>query len=374
MTHDQQKHGNPLARLGELGQSPWYDHITRDMITGGELARLLAEDGLRGMTSNPTIFQKAIAGSSLYDADLRRLAAEGLGAPQIFEALAVADVQAACDLLRPVYDRVGHGDGTVSLEVSPGVAHDTEATVVEAVRLWESVERPNVMIKIPGTAAGLPAVTRCTEQGINVNITLLFSVERYAEVVEAWLEGLERRVRRGLPIDRIDSVASFFVSRVDTKIDPQLDKGGDPAGVRGTIAIANAALAYRHFEQVLASERWQKLQAVGARPQRPLWASTSVKDPKYRDVYYVEALVAERTVNTMPPETWEAYRDHGEPVVRIHEAIATADAKLEGLAAAGISLAQVTAELEAEGVQKFTASYDELIAGIDAKMTTLQTA
>jgi transaldolase len=361
---------NPLARLGELGQSPWYDYITRDLVRDG-LDRLIAEDGLRGMTSNPTIFQKAVSGSDLYDDDLRRLAGEGKSPQQIFEAIAVADVQAACDHFRPVYDRIGHGDGTVSLEVSPALAMDTEATIHEAERLWASVDRPNVMIKIPGTEPGLAAIAHCIAKGINVNVTLLFSVERYAQVIEAFLEGLERRVRLGLPVDRIDSVASFFVSRVDTKIDPIVDRQGDATGVRGTIAIANAALAYELFERTLASPRWRQLAAVGARPQRPLWASTSTKDPKYPDVYYVEALVAAQTVNTMPPETFEAYRDHGAPAVRIHEAIAAAPARLAALKDAGVDLAQVTRELEAEGVKKFAASYDELIEGIEAKVSQL---
>lgn len=362
---------NPLVRLGELGQSPWYDYITRDLLQSGELDRLIREDGLRGMTSNPTIFQKAVSGSDLYDDDLRRLAGEGRTPQQIFEAIASHDVREACDRFRGVYDRVGHGDGTVSIEVSPALAHDADATIAEAERLWKAVDRPNVMIKIPGSREGLAAITHCIAEGINVNVTLLFSVERYAEVIEAFLAGLERRVRLGLPIDRIDSVASFFVSRVDSKIDAMLDKQGDPEHLRGSIAIANAAMAYRRFEETRRSERWQKLEALGARPQRPLWASTSTKDPKYPDVYYVEELVAPHTVNTMPPETFEAYRDHGDPQVRIDRAMAEAPAKIDALGRVGISLAQATAELEAEGVKKFAASYDELIEGIEAKVSQL---
>ena len=292
---------NPLVRLGELGQSPWYDYITRDLVTSGELARLITEDGLRGMTSNPTIFEKAVAGSRLYDADIRRLAEQGRSAQEIFEALAVADVQAACDVFGPVYESTGGSDGLVSLEVSPTLANDTAASIHEAERLWRSVDRPNAMIKIPGTAAGLPAIAHCIAAGISVNVTLLFSVERYAEVIEAFLEGLDRRLEAGLPLRPITSVASFFVSRVDSKVDPLLDRKGDPAGLRGKIAIANACTAYRLFEWSLGTPRWDRLSKAGARPQRPLWASTSAKDPRYGDVYYVEALVAPRTVNTLPP-------------------------------------------------------------------------
>ena len=362
---------NPLVRLGQLGQSPWYDYITRDLVTEGELARLIAEDGLLGMTSNPTIFEKAVAGSKLYDEDIRRLTDEGRDAAAIFEAIAAEDVRAACDLFRPVYDASGEGDGTVSLEVSPTLADDAAGTFGEAKRLWAAVGRPNVMIKIPGTRACLPAITQAIAAGINVNVTLLFSVERYGEVIEAFLTGLEQRVGAGQPVERVHSVASFFVSRVDTKVDPQLDKGGDPAGVRGRTAIANAALAYRLFETTLASARWRELAANGAKPQRPLWASTSTKDPAYPDVYYVEALVAPRTVNTLPPETFAAYRDHGAPAVRIRESIASAERELAGLAEAGIDLAQVTRELEEEGVSKFAASYRSLLAGIEAKAQEL---
>ncbi|HEX6643871.1 MAG TPA: transaldolase [Gemmatimonadales bacterium] len=362
---------NPLIRLGELGQSPWYDHITRDLVTEGELARLIAEDGLRGMTSNPTIFEKAVSKSQLYDDDLRRLADEGKSAAEIFDAFAVEDIRSACDLFAPLHDREANGDGTVSIEVGPALAHDTEATLAEAVRLWELVDRRNVMVKIPGTAAGIPAIERATAAGVSVNITLLFSVGRYAEVIEAFLRGLEARVGKGEAIAAINSVASFFVSRVDTKIDPLLDKLGDPHGIRGRIAIANAAKAYVLFEETMASERWRKLAAQGARLQRPLWASTSTKDPKYPDTYYVEALIAPYTVNTLPPETFDAYRDHGKPEVRIREAIDRADQDLAALQRSGIDLAQMTRELEEEGVQKFTASYDQLLAGIAAKSEAL---
>jgi transaldolase len=362
---------NPLIRLAELGQSVWYDYITRDLVASGELARLITADGLRGMTSNPTIFDQAVSRSRLYDADIRRLADGGRSSNEIFEALAVADVRAACDAFLPLYQRSEASDGLVSLEVAPTLAHHADATVLEAERLWNAVGRPNAMIKIPGTRAGLSAITSTIAAGINVNVTLLFSVERYAEVIEAFLAGLERRLQRGLPLASIASVASFFVSRVDGKVDPLLDGMGIGAPLRGKAAIANACMAYQLFERSLAQPRWKGLAALGAQPQRPLWASTSTKDPRYPDTYYVEALVAPQTVNTLPPETLEAYRDHGNPAVRIQEGVAAAAAQLQALARAGIDLAQVTRELEEEGVEKFAASYRSLLAAIDAKIGQL---
>jgi transaldolase len=360
---------NPLVRLGELGQSPWYDYITRDLVASGELARLIREDGLRGMTSNPTIFEKAVAGSGAYDEDIRRLGREGRSPGEIFEAIAVADVRAACDEFAELHRRTGGLDGQVSLEVSPELANDTEATIQEAHRQWAALDRPNAMIKIPGTEAGLPAITRCVADGISVNVTLLFSVERYAEVIEAWLAGLEQRLSRGEPLAPVASVASFFVSRVDGKVDALLDRLASDAAspLRGRIAIANAAAAYRLFEWSLGTARWDRLAKAGARPQRPLWASTSTKDPRYPDTYYVEALVAPRTVNTLPPETFAAYRDHGRPAVRIRESIAAATGELKSLAELGIDLAAVTRDLEEDGVAKFAASYRSLLAGIEAK-------
>ncbi|HEY8258736.1 MAG TPA: transaldolase [Gemmatimonadales bacterium] len=362
---------NPLVRLGELGQSPWYDYITRDLLTSGELTRLIGEDGLRGMTSNPTIFEKAIAGSRLYDDEIRALTDQGKNAGEIFEALAVADVRSACDLFGPVYQATGGVDGLVSLEVSPTLAHDTDGTVHEAERLWRAVDRPNAMIKIPGTREGLPAITHCIAAGISVNVTLLFSVERYAEVIDAFLDGLERRLARKLPLRSIASVASFFVSRVDGKVDPLLDAKGDPHALRGQIAIANACAAYRLFEWSLGTPKWDRLSKEEARPQRPLWASTSTKDPRYADVHYVEALVAPRTVNTLPPETFAAYRDHGRPAVRIREGMADSTGQLKAAAECGIDLPTITRELEDDGVAKFAASYTSLLAGIDAKAGAL---
>jgi len=362
---------NPLARLGELGQSPWYDYITRDLVDTGELARLIAEDGLRGMTSNPTIFEKAIAGSRLYDDDIRAQADAGRGPQEIFEHLAVADVRAACDAFGPVFHASGSGDGLVSIEVAPTLANDTSATIQEAERLWDAVDRPNAMIKIPGTSEGLPAITRCIAAGISVNVTLLFSVERYGEVIEAFLAGLERRLDAGLPLEPVNSVASFFVSRVDGKVDPLLDRLGDPERLRGRIAIANACAAYQLFEWSLGTPRWDRLARAGARPQRPLWASTSTKDPRYSDVHYVEPLVAPRTVNTLPPETFAAYRDHGRPAVRIREGMSEAATLLQALSTLGIDLSAITRELETDGVAKFAASYASLLAGIETKAGAL---
>jgi transaldolase len=362
---------NPLLRLGEVGQSVWYDYITRDLLVSGELARLIAGDGLSGMTSNPTIFDKAVAGSRLYDEDIRRLADAGKAADDIFEELAVADVQSACDAFLPLYHQSGKNDGLVSLEVSPALAQNTAGTIQEAERLWRALNRPNAMIKIPGTKAGLAAISHCIAAGINVNVTLLFAVERYAEVIEAFMTGLERRLQRKLPIDSLASVASFFVSRVDGKIDPLLDQKGDGTSLRGKAAIANACMAYRLFSETMEQPRWRSLARAGAQPQRPLWASTSTKDPRYSDVYYVEALVAPQTVNTLPPETLDAYRDHGMPAVRIDEGIESAPFQLDQLARAGIDLASVTRTLEEEGVEKFAASYRSLLAAIDAKIGQL---
>jgi transaldolase len=362
---------NPLLQLTQLGQSLWYDYITRDLVASGGLKKLIAQDGLRGMTSNPTIFEKAIAGSHLYDDDIRRLSDQGHTSAGIFEALAVADVQSACDVFLPLYRELDGVDGYVSIEVSPTLANDTDGTIQEAHRLWKAVARPNAMIKIPGTRAGLPAITRCIADGINVNVTLLFSLERYAAVVETFLAGLESRLGDKLPIQNIASVASFFVSRVDAKVDPLLERARGGAPLLGKVAIANAALAYDIFERTLETWRWKRLADAAARPQRPLWASTSTKDPRLADIYYVEALAAPQTVNTVPPETFDAYRDHGVPAVRIQESVAVAPAQLDALRDAGIDLTAITRELEDEGVAKFAASHAAVLAGIEAKTGAL---
>jgi len=363
---------NPLVQLGHLGQSPWYDFITRDLVASGELARLIAEDGLRGMTTNPTIFEKAVAGSDLYDEDIRRMASEGRRPEEIFESLAVEDVRAACDLFLPIHHQSGGLDGLVSIEVSPTLAHDTAATIAEAMRLWARIERPNAMIKIPGTREGLPAVTHCLAEGINVNVTLLFGVGRYREVVEAFFAGLEARDRARHPLTGIASVASFFVSRVDGRVDPLLEgKGEAGAALRSRIAIANASAAYAAFEELFASRRWRALADTGALLQRPLWASTSTKDPRLPDIYYVEALIGNHTVNTLPPATFAAYRDHGHPAIRLPGQVAAAGSLLGQLAALGISLEETTRALEADGVRLFATSFDSLLGVIEKKAAAL---
>jgi len=314
---------NPLLRLRDLGQSVWYDYIRRDLYAGEELRRLIREDGLAGMTSNPTIFQKAIADTDLYDDAVRRSGGEETDPSAVFESLAVEDVRAAADVFRSVFDKAGGNDGFVSIEVGPRLANDTEGSVQEAQRLWEKCARENVMVKIPGTSAGIPAIRRCLADGININITLLFSVSRYREVMEAYLSALEERVAAGRPIDRLRSVASFFVSRVDSNVDKKLDRIGTDAAraLRGKAAIANARLAYVAFREVFGSDRFKRLAERGGAIQRPLWASTSTKDPSYPDLYYVEALVAPDSGDTRPPETFDAYRDHGHPKIRISDDI-----------------------------------------------------
>jgi transaldolase len=367
---------NPLKKLAELGQSVWYDYIRRDLYEGGELRRLIEEDGLSGMTSNPTIFQKAIAETDLYDDAIRRLSGQGLAAGALFEALEVEDVRAAADVFRPVFDRAGGDDGFVSIEVNPALSHDTQGTIAEARRLWRACERPNVMVKIPGTSEGIPAIRACLAEGININITLLFSVARHREVMEAYLSAMEARVGAGQPVDRIRSVASFFVSRVDTLVDKRLDtlakSGPEPLrprarALRGKIAIANARLAYEVFEQTFAGERSRALAAKGVRRQRPLWASTSTKDPAYPALYYVDALVAPASVDTMPPETYALYRKEGKPEVRIHDDLAGAREAFRELAALGIDASSVATELEKEGEQKFVASFEQVVKAVEEK-------
>jgi transaldolase len=360
--------GKPLRRLAALGQSIWYDFIRRDLVQGPELARLI-EEGLRGMTSNPTIFEKAIAGSALYDDDIKRAAAAGKSAAAIFEELAVRDVSAAADQFRAVFDAEGGASGFVSIEVAPDLANDTEGTIAEARRLWAACDRPNVMVKIPGNAPGVPAIRACLAEGININITLLFSIARYREVMDAFLTAAEERVAAGKPVDRMRSVASFFVSRVDTATDRKLDALGSEAAraLRGKVAIANARLAYQAFEEVFAGARFKALAARGLHIQEPLWASTSTKDPTYPELYYVDALIAPYTVDTMPPETFAAYRDRGDPQVRIRDDLAGARAVFAELERLGLTFAEITRELEEEGVKKFSASYDALLATVAKK-------
>jgi len=368
---------NPLKRLGELGQSVWYDYIRRDLYTSPKLRQLIDEDGLKGMTSNPTIFQNAIAKSDLYDDDIR--SAAGKPPAAIFEQLAVTDVRAAADQFRPVFDAADGSDGFVSIEVGPHEARDTQDTIAEARRLWKACGRANVMVKIPGTAEGVPAIRQCLSEGININVTLLFGVPRYREVMEAYLSALEERVKKGESIERLRSVASFFVSRVDTNVDAKLDaliaKGNSAAkSLRAKIGVANARVAYEAFEEVFGGSRFAALKAKGARVQKPLWASTSTKDKTLPDIYYVEALIAPDSVDTVPPETFEAYRDHGNPKVRIHDDLDAAHAAFAALPGVGIDFDTVTRELEDEGVKKFSDSYDSLLQAIAAKEKSMRVA
>ena len=375
---------NPLRRLRELGQSVWYDYIRRDLITSGRLETLVREDGLAGMTSNPTIFQKAIAETELYDDDIRRLGGSDREAAAIFEGLAVADIRSAADVFRPVYDSSGGDDGFVSIEVGPHLARDTEGSIAEARRLWKACGRDNVMVKIPGTAEGIPAIRKCLAEGININITLLFSVEMYRQVMEAYLSAMEERASSGAPVGKIRSVASFFVSRVDTNADKKLDakaKDGkseaeraEAKALRGKLGIANARVAYEAFEEVFRGSRFQALKKAGVAVQRPLWASTSAKDPAYPDLYYVEALIAPESVDTVPPETFEAYRDHGDPKVRIHDGLAEAHAVFDRLRKLGIDEPGIFRELEEEGVRKFSDSFDSLMKTLGEKEKAVRVA
>ena len=366
----------PLHALHAAGQSIWLDYIDRAMLRDGTLERRIADDALTGMTSNPTIFEKALAEGHAYDEQLATIA-EGRRAWDVFELVATHDVRRACDVFRPVYDRANGADGFVSLEVSPNVANDAEGTVAEARRLWAEVDRPNVMIKVPGTAAGAAALRTLIADGINVNVTLLFSTEAHRRVIEAYLDGLEDRVRAGGDLRHVASVASFFVSRVDSEIDRRLDAITGPgaeraASLKGRAAIANAKLAYRLFCSLFKGPRWDALAAKGAQMQRPLWASTSTKNPAYRDVMYVEQLVGPHTVNTLPPATLEAFRDHGEVARTVDRDVEGATRDLAALEALGISLDDVTEQLLREGLASFQKSFDTLLAGLERKLATLR--
>ena len=373
--------GNPLLELQQHGQSVWLDYIRRKALLSGDVRKLIDEDGLRGMTANPSIFQAAIAAGDDYDETIARLVRAGAEPNTIYETIAVEDIQTACDQFRAVYDATNGQDGLVSLEVSPALAYDTQGTIEEARRLWRWVDRPNLMIKVPGLPSGVPAIETLLTEGINVNVTLLFAIEAYDAVAWAYIRALEARVAAGQTVDRIASVASFFVSRVDVMIDPILDKKAaaetDAAkkakiqGLRGKAAIANARLAYQSFKQIFGDARFKALAAKGARVQRPLWASTSVKDPAYPDLLYAEALIGRDTVDTMPRETLEAFRDHGKVVDTIDQDIPGAHASLAGLAEVGIDLKQVTDKLETEGVDKFQQSFDALIKGIVEKRAAM---
>jgi transaldolase len=362
-----------LHQLSELGQSVWIDSLSREWLRTGELARMMDEDAVVGVTSNPTIFQKAMAEGSWYDDQLREVLAHEDDPKEIFIRLGSDDIRDACDLFRPVWDRTEGLDGYVSFEVDPGLARDTKGTIEEAQRLHDLIDRPNLYVKIPATRAGLPAIEEMIARGKSINVTLIFSLQRYAEVTEAYIRGVERLIDSGGNPSHVVSVASFFVSRVDTEADKRLDGLGGHDHLKGRLAIANAKLAYQRYKEIFAGRRWEALAAKGATPQRCLWASTSTKNPEYGDVMYVEQLIGPETVNTMPKETIEAFQDHGE-VRPTLEGVDEARQLLEELAQAGIDYDDVTRVLEDEGVEKFADSFEELLEGIAAKRGQLVSA
>lgn len=366
---------NRLKELDRYGQSVWIDYIRRSLMTEGELERLIRDDGVKGLTSNPAIFEKAIASGPEYRQALAALKRHGQNdAEQIYEGLAIEDIRLAADQMRRVFDATQGADGFVSLEVSPALAGDTSGTIAAARRLWRAVDRPNLMIKVPATPEGIPAIEQLIADGLNVNVTLLFAVEAYATVANAYLAGLERRLAAGQPVAGIASVASFFVSRIDSRIDGNLEKlaasrqGSERdrlLALRGKAAIANAKMAYRHYQELTSGERWRRLVARGARPQRLLWASTSTKNPDYRDTMYVEELIGPDTVNTMPPATLEAFRDHGRPARTLDANLEDAREMLEALESAGIRIHSVTSELLEEGVRLFADAFERLLSAVN---------
>lgn len=366
---------NPLLQLKGLGQSIWLDSIDRSMLINGTLAKLIEQDGIAGLTSNPAIFQKAFANDDAYQADIATLSQNAGTVEKMYTELVLEDIANAADLFLPVYQQTGGRDGYVSVEVSPLLARDKENSIQEARDLWARLNRPNIMIKIPGTAEGLSAIRALLTEGINVNTTLLFSVTRYAEVLEMYLQAMEQRQQQGLALDTVASVASFFLSRIDVKFDKLLDNTNADSkeqamakALRGQIAIASAASAYGHFLSVCEGPRWQKLLQAGARPQRLLWASTGTKDPAYSDVKYVEALIAPDTVNTLPQKTIDAYRDHGKPALRIPESVAKADDILSKVAELRMNLATLTDELEEEGIAKFIEPYESILHDLKQRL------
>jgi len=366
---------NPLRRLAELGQSVWIDHIERSFLKNGELLRLIAQDGLSGVTSNPAIFQKAIAEHDSYDEAIAAHVRAGHTAQEMHEALMVEDILIAADQLNPVFVRTEGRDGFVSLEVSPLLARDAEATYADAKRLWALVGKNNLMVKVPGTTEGVAAIRRLIAEGINVNVTLLFTVERYAEVLEAYLSGLEDRVRKNLPIGQVASVASFFLSRIDTLLDPKLESASNPQvrALAGECALMCARGAYAHFRKTVLTARWQALAVKGARPQRLLWASTGTKDARYSDVKYVEPLIGPDTVTTLPPDTLIAYRDHGDPARRLETARTDGTVSMqEVLRAADIDWSAIALKLEEDGIKKFVAPHEAIIAALSSKRAQLQ--
>ena len=372
---------NPLKTLTAAGQAIWLDYLHQDILQTGELRRLIAEDGVSGLTSNPSIFEKAIGDGQAYDARIAKLTTAGkTDANSLYEAIAIADIQAACDQFRPTWDRLGGRDGYASLEVSPKLADDTEGTVKEARRLWTAVGRPNLMIKVPGTKAGAPAIRALIGEGINVNVTLLFALQAYLDVAEAHVAGLEDLKAKGDDVSKVHGVASFFVSRIDTAIDKKIDErlaAADPAtaarlkAVRGQVAIANAKVAYQRYLGLIATPRWKALAASGAAPQRLLWASTGTKDASYSDVLYVETLIGPDTVNTMPPQTLDAFRDHGRVAPTLAADPAGAEATLREAAALGLDLDSVTGHLVEDGVRLFAKAFDDLLKAVEDKRRRL---
>ena len=366
---------NPLKQLEALGQSVWLDYIRRDLITSGQLQHMIQEDGLSGMTSNPAIFEKAIAESQEYDEAIGALLRREKNAKDIYEDLTIRDVQSAAYEFGSLYERTDGKDGYVSLEVNPHLAHDTQGTIEEARRFWTDLNRSNVFIKVPATQEGLPAIEQLINEGINVNVTLLFGLPRYRQVVEAYISGIEARAARGEPVKHVASVASFFVSRIDSMVDPLLEKiaaqegkGTDSAKkMLGQTAIASAKLAYQMYRELFANDRFKKLTAAGALPQRLLWASTGTKNPDYSDVKYVDSLIGHETVNTLPLETIDAYRDHGDPKLRLQENIEEANRIMTQLAGLGISIDKVTQQLEDDGVEKFNKPFDKLMETLTKK-------
>lgn len=363
----------PLHRLSALGQSVWVDFLSRESIHGGHLQRLIDADSVVGATSNPTIFQKAMTAGDAYDEQMQQLASEGKDARESFWAMAERDIADACDLFRPVWEASHGHDGYVSIEVDPQLAYDTLATYREAMRLHETIDRPNLMVKIPATKPALAAVEDVIAKGRSINITLIFSLERYAAVAESYIRGVERLIAEGGDPSKVASVASFFVSRIDTEADRRLDELGAQA-LKGRLAIANAKLAYSHYEQTFKGQRWEELAARGATRQRLLWASTSTKNPDYPDTLYVDGLIGPETVDTMPEETIVAYQDHGVPAPTLQEGIEDAHALFRALAAAGVDYDDVTGVLEREGVEKFSDSFDDLLGGIAEKLGALTPA
>ena len=369
---------NPLQQLQNFGQSFWLDYIRRDLLRSGELKRMINDDGLRGMTSNPSIFEKAISETTLYDADIQKLSSEGMSPEKIYSILTQQDVSEAADEFRPLYDSSEATAGYVSLEVNPNLAHDTKGTINEARALWDAVNRPNIMIKVPATIEGLPAITQLISEGINVNVTLLFGLQRYRAVAQAYIKGMRELQKKGKSMKSVFSVASFFLSRIDVLIDPMIEKieeeaganKADVASLHGEVAILSAKAAYEIYSEIFGNSEFQALKNLGAKPQQLLWASTSTKDPTYSDVKYVEALIGPDTVNTLPPETIDAYRDHGKPEGRLVIDMKDAQKKLNSLQSAGIDLNAITNQLEQEGVKKFIKAYDLLINSLVEKTNT----